>query len=120
MGYKLKHDIAEYIKQLTPQTIQADLEEAGFEVELIGNLKENYTELNKQKDSGEEKRKTSQNIKKLIEMAQKVTLIDKQTKEEYTGTVSDTIHDIVTLKDVNGFRGTAVFMMNQFQLKSNA
>ena len=49
---------------------------------------------------------------------EKITLVDKQSNEEYTGIVSGVTWDIVSLKDVKGFKGTAIFMMSQFKLKA--
>lgn len=58
------------------------------------------------------------NVAIMIEPTQQITLVDNQTNEEYTGIVSSKTHDIVSLKNVSGFRGTAIFMLNQFKLKA--
>lgn len=59
-----------------------------------------------------------ENVTKLIKMAQQITLVDNLTHEKYTGIVSSKTHDIVSLQNVSGFKGTAVFMMNQFNVKA--
>lgn len=48
----------------------------------------------------------------------KVTLIDIETKEEFTGDVSSISWDVVSMKNVKGFTGLAVFEMGNFQLKA--
>lgn len=58
------------------------------------------------------------NVAKLIKMAQEITLVDNQTHEEYTGIVSSKTHDIVSLQNVSGFKGTAVFLLTQFNVKA--
>ena len=54
------------------------------------------------------------NLEKAFKKAQEITLVDTLTNEEYTGNVAWTAWDIVSLKNVKGFKGTAIFMMNQF------
>ena len=58
------------------------------------------------------------NLEKAFKKAQEITLVDTLSNEEFTGNVAWTAWDIVSLKNVKGFKGTAIFMMNQFKLKA--
>lgn len=58
------------------------------------------------------------NLVKKFKQSEEITLIDNTSNEEYTGMVSWTAFDIVSLKNVKGFKGNAVFIMNQFRLKA--
>lgn len=53
-----------------------------------------------------------------LNVSDEVTMVDRKTNEEYTGIVSWLVCDIVSLANVKGFKGKAIFTLDNFMLKA--